>query len=233
MNDNIIVEVYNILSGHYPGIFRSNTSYGRSWWPADDTAEMMTGAILTQNTNWGNVEKALQNFKGKLSPLFILSCTHEELAAIIRPSGFFNQKTERLKLLMQWFESYGFDSSIIEQKSTATLRNELLAIKGIGRETADSILVYGFGKTSFVIDAYTRRIFSRLGLDVPKDYDEFRNIFEASLEESILIYDHYHGFLVEHAKRFCKKKPECTECPLQGICTFAERSQQRNLCGNY
>lgn len=218
MTKTTIPEVYNILSGKYTDIFRREVGYGLSWWPAKDVTEMMVGAILTQNTNWKNVEKALINFNDNLTPQFILSRTHDELVEIIRPSGFYNQKAERLKLLMEWFSTYHFDPSMVIKKDTKSLREELLAIKGVGRETADSILVYGFGKPSFVIDAYTKRIFSRLGFEVPKDYDAFRAMFEESVENNILTYDHYHGYIVEHAKEFCRKKPFCAACPLKQVC---------------
>jgi len=213
-NKEVLNAIFNKLKGYYGDISRRLAFYGPSWWPADEVVEIMVGAILTQNTNWRNVEKALANFNNNLTPHFILEASHEELIAIIRPSGFYNQKADRLKALMQWFSTYNFDVALLAEKQKDEIRNELLAIKGIGNETADSILVYALGKTSFVIDAYTRRIFSRVGIVVPKEYDEFQELLEKTLPMEIAIYDHYHGLIVEHAKRFCTKKPMCEGCPL-------------------
>lgn len=219
-NREIITAVYRKLKDHYGNISRRSAFYGPSWWPADEVVEIMVGTILTQNTNWRNVEKALANFNNNLSSHFILKTSHEELTTIIRPSGFYNQKADRLKALMQWFSTYNFNVDLLVEKQKDELRNELLAINGIGKETADSILVYALGKTSFVIDAYTRRIFSRVGIVVPREYDEFQELFEKTLPKEIVIYDYYHGLIVEHAKRFCTKKTMCEGCPLNNICQF-------------
>lgn len=192
------------------------------WWPAESAVEMMTGAVLTQNTAWSNVERAIAAFGGRLDARFILDAPHDELAAIIRPAGYYNIKAKRLKALMGWFGKYGFDVTAADGVSTDALRGELLAISGIGGETADSILVYAFGRTSFVIDAYTRRLMARLGHTLPEGYDPQRLWFEERLPRDIGIYNRFHALIVEHCKRFCvKTAPRCAECPLGGRCPRA------------
>ncbi len=221
--------VFSKLANFYKDIYRDGWGGKKSWWPADSAFEMMAGAILTQNTNWKNVEKALTNLGDKLQPRFILESSNEELAELIRPSGYHNQKALKLKALCTWFEKYDFDIEKATKAEKETLREELLQIKGVGKETADSILVYALNKTSFVIDAYTRRIFDRLGFNVPADYDEFRNIFEQSVPGNIKTYDYYHGLIVEHAKQFCTKIPQCRECPLHSICEKKESAIQSKM----
>lgn len=187
------------------------------WWPASDSYEMCVGAILTQNTSWSSVEKAIARFEGRLSPDFVLSVTDEELADIIRPSGFFNQKAERIRLLTEWLKGLGCtpEECIL---STEELRRQLLALRGVGRETADSILVYAFGRLSFVVDAYTRRLLSRLGYELPDDYDSIRHMFEKAIEPDINLYNNFHAVIVEQCKQHCLKKPRCEGCPLETVC---------------
>jgi endonuclease-3 related protein len=181
--------------------------YGdRKWWPCKSDFEMIVGAILTQNTNWQNVEKALANFGDKLTPEFISEISNEELAEIIKPSGYYNQKAIKLKALTEWFGRYNYDFDEIKKVELEPLRKELLAINGVGPETADSILVYALVKKSFVIDAYTRRIFSRVGLDVPKEYDDFRIMIETAVQSDLKVYNNYHAVIVAHATIFCKSK---------------------------
>lgn len=217
------------LSQHYGDIHRNGWGGKKSWWPANSAFEMMAGAILTQNTNWKNVEKALANVGGNLNPGFILETSDEELAELIRPSGYHNQKAKKLKALCRWFEKYDFEINKAMANDKSILRKELLNINGVGGETADGILVYALNKTSFVIDAYTRRIFSRIGFDVPKDYDVFREMFENAVPAYVETYDYYHGLIVEHAKAFCTKKPQCKSCPLNNICKKKEVSSQGTL----
>ncbi len=217
-----ISRIFSALSAHYGDIARADYGYGPSWWPAKSPFEMMVGAILTQNTSWKNVEKALDRFGDRLTPVFIRDCPGDVLADIIRPSGFFKQKALKLKALVAWFAGYGFDVDRIRERSTAALRAELLAINGVGPETADSILVYGLGKPSFVIDAYTRRIFSRLGFQPPDDYDAFRERMEGCVPDDLSSHDYYHGLIVEHAKAFCRKNPSCGICPLKSSCCYAQ-----------
>ncbi|MFA8450174.1 MAG: methylated-DNA--[protein]-cysteine S-methyltransferase [Bacteroidales bacterium] len=196
-----------------------NYEYGDlSWWPADSPFEVMVGAILGQNTSWTNVEKALANFKGKLNPEFIESIDIDALAQIIRPSGYYKQKAKKLKAFCSWFAKYNFQEEKVAIKDTEILRQELLNVYGVGPETADSIQLYAFNKATFVIDTYTRRIFSRIGLVVPKLYDDFRNLMQKHIKLDANIYNQYHGLIVEHAKRYCTKKPKCKECPLYTFC---------------
>jgi len=204
-----LMGIYNLLL----------TAYGpRKWWPAQTAFEMMGGAILTQNTTWNNVNKAIANFEDKLVPEFIETVPLEELAEIIRPSGFYNQKANSLKALTEWFKKYAYDLQKVKKVDGEILREELLAVKGIGRETADSILTYALDKPFFIIDTYTRRILSRLGYELPKTYDQVRLKIEANIPKDLYIYNEFHALLVEHAKRYCKKKPLCAECPLYFTC---------------
>lgn len=194
-------------------------AYGkRQWWPAQTPFEMMVGAILTQNTAWTNVEKAIANFGERLSPEYILSVSEEELASIIRPSGYYNQKAVKLKALAQWYAKYSFCIENARALEGNALREELLAVKGVGGETADSILTYALNKPFFVIDTYTKRIFHRLGYDIPGAYEEIRLQIEQSLPRDLYLYNEFHALIVEHAKRYCKKKPVCEGCPLETIC---------------
>lgn len=205
---------------------RLYNAYGElGWWPADSPFEVMVGAILTQNTNWRNVEKALVGLDGHLTPQRIREMDQEQLKDAIRPSGFYNQKTERLLRLAHWLEQYEDDLERINRKSTESLRQELLAINGIGRETADCILVYVFHRCSFVIDAYTRRIFERLGFNVPRTYDAFRQLIEEAIPKEVDIYNRYHGLIVECCKQHCRKTPLCEMCPLREICAYAKEKE--------
>ena len=204
-----LMSVYHTLFAHYGE---------QHWWPAKSAYEMMVGAILTQNTNWSNVEKALDNFKDRLTPQFVASIGSDELAEIIRPSGYYNQKAANLKSLTAWFMGYGCDVDTIKQKSGEALRHELLELRGVGRETADSILLYALDKPFFVIDTYTKRLFHRLGIDLPKTYDELRLLVEDALPHDLYLFNEYHGLIVQHAKHYCTKKPQCHGCPLNDVC---------------
>lgn len=193
--------------------------YGkRNWWPAQTPYEMMVGAILTQNTNWTNVEKAIVSMGDFLNPQAVLELTNEELAKLIHASGFHNMKAMKLKALTQWFEKYDFDIKRVKLLDGQLLRNELLSVKGVGKETADSILTYALDKPFFVIDAYTKRILHRLGFALPKEYDEIRTMIECKIPRDLYIYNEFHALIVQHAKEHCKKKPDCAACPLENIC---------------
>lgn len=229
LNQEKINLAFGELAKYYGNIHRNGWGGKKSWWPANSAFEMMVGAILTQNTNWKNVEQALTNLGDNLYPQFILKTEHETLASIIRPSGYHNQKAKKLKSLCSWFKKYNFDVEKASAVNLKTLRKELLAINGVGGETADGILVYALNKKSFVIDAYTRRIFSRLGFNVPKDYDEFRLMFENAVPRDVETYDYYHGLIVEHAKEFCTKTPQCKGCPLNNVCEKKEVINQTTL----
>lgn len=173
------------------------------WWPAHSDYEVVVGAILTQNTNWKNVEKAIVNLKNanKLNEKEILEIKINELEELIRPSGFYKQKAERLKLATnKWLELKNKKLSIEE------LRRELLSVKGIGKETADSIILYAFHKPIFVIDAYTRRFCKKYLEFESKEYDHYRALFESNLHKDVKLFKEYHALIVEWAKNNKKEK---------------------------
>ncbi|MRR09431.1 endonuclease III domain-containing protein [bacterium] len=188
------------------------------WWPGDTPFEVMAGAILTQNTNWRNVERAIANLKGAglLEPRRIGSATNARLPELVRPSGFFNQKAAYLREYCRYYvATYGADVERMRAVSTKRLREELLSLRGIGPETADSILLYALGKPVFVIDAYTRRVFSRHGvLDGRAPYRELQGRFMSRLPRSARLYNEYHALIVRLAKEHCRKTPICAGCPL-------------------
>ncbi len=191
------------------------------WWPGETPFEICIGAILTQNTAWINVEKAIVNLKrGKLlTPRKLLAADIETLEATLRPSGYFRQKTIRVRLFAQHLvDHYGGSVDRMAKRPLEELRPELLALKGIGPETADDILLYACGKPVFVVDAYTRRIFSRHGL-VPHDikYEDLRAFFERNMDNDVAYFKECHGLIVWTGKDFCKTKPNCTGCPLEPL----------------
>ncbi|MCB5271490.1 MAG: endonuclease [Candidatus Cloacimonetes bacterium] len=194
--------------------------YGRrnKWW-SESKDEIVIGAILTQNTNWLNVEKSLANLRAaeKLSLAALAEADAAEVAELIRPSGYHNKKSRVLIDLSQAISNYQGACSIVD------FRPWLLSLKGIGPETADSILLYGYQLPIFVIDAYTIRIFSRLGLCSARiTYHELQNWFMQHLPPETDLYREYHALLISHAKTFCLKKPKCAACPLKAICLFAK-----------
>ena len=191
------------------------------WWPADSTFEVIIGAILTQNTSWNNVEKALKNLKEKelLDPQKLYDVGEGLLARTIKPSGFFNIKAKRVKHFMQFlFEGYRGSIEKMFEKDLLSLREELLTVNGMGPETVDSILLYAGRKPVFVVDAYTKRIFTRHKL-VPEDarYGEVQGLFMDNLEHDVPLFNEYHALLVNVGKNFCKSKPRCEQCPLNGV----------------
>lgn len=199
-------------------------AYGPSnWWPGDSEFEMMVGAVLTQNTAWTNVEKAIANLRSAnlLSPKVIIDTRQMRLAKLIRPSGYFNVKAKRLRALCHWVNDRDGISNL-HRLSTAELRAALLEVHGVGPETADAILLYAFHRPVFVIDAYTRRIFSRLGLIMGTEaYETLRGVFEVALGEDTSLYNEYHALIVRHAKDTCRKKPLCQACCLAPVCSYA------------
>ncbi len=216
----------HIVRGIYKQLFES---HGRQdWWPADSPFEVMVGAVLTQNTAWTNVEKAINNLKTAncLDANAIVAMPNPQLAELIRPSGYFNLKAERLKNFCVWYVEQGQFQGL-QSMTTGCLRHSLLAIKGIGPETADDMLLYAFMRPVFVIDAYTRRTFSRLGLiKGDEDYEDLRHSFESVLGPDLEVFNEYHALIVRHGKLACTKKPDCGPCCLQALCpTYAESSQ--------
>jgi endonuclease-3 related protein len=189
------------------------------WWPGETPFEIITGAILTQNTSWSNVEKAIANLKaaGCLSPEALHRIDVAKLAELIRPAGYFNVKAKRLKNFIDWlFDGYGGELANLKSVGTDRLREELLAVKGIGRETADSILLYALDRPVFVVDAYTARITLRHRLIEPgADYEQLRQLFESNLLEDIRLFNEYHALLVRTGKEFCRPKARCSGCPLE------------------
>lgn len=178
----------------------------------------MVGAILTQNTAWGNVEMAMARFEGNLSPKFVRDIEIETLKEIIRPSGFFNQKAVYLKSLTSWYSKYSFDARQVRREPMARIRKELLAVKGVGPETADSILLYAFDFPSFVVDAYTTRLCERYPLDAGKNYKAMKQYFEYTFLPDATLYNSLHALVVTHAKTHCRKTPICAGCPLEEMC---------------
>lgn len=193
----------------------------QSWWPAETPFEVMIGAILTQNTNWKNVERAIDNLKqaGLMSPESIAECSHDKLAELIRPAGYFNVKADRLISFIGWFvKEYGGELERMFKEPPAKLRKKLLSVRGIGPETADSILLYAGGIPSFVVDAYTRRIFSRHGFCASNaGYDELKELFEYSLPRDPQRFNEYHALLVALGKDYCRPRPLCELCPVREV----------------
>ncbi len=205
--------------GYHPGDF----SYPRS---EMQRVEIAFGAILTQQASWKNAEKALKSLinHGLLDMEKILESEREKIEELIRPSGYFRQKAERILGFSSYvLENHGSLQRMFSQDIDA-LREELLSIKGIGKETADSIILYSAKKPIFVVDAYTYRIMERLGIIGRKDYDEVQELFHASLKRDLESYNEYHALLVELGKNFCRKKPFCADCPLKEICPYNKKS---------
>ena len=190
------------------------------WWPGDSPWEVCTGAVLTQNTSWNNVEKAIALMKsaGALDPCVVAELPVSELEALIRPSGFFRIKTRRLKNMAAWWLANVRDAKLPAVCSAAEWRRRLLEVNGIGPETADSILLYCFNQPVFVIDAYTRRIAARhfgTGPDIP--YHELQKLFMENLPVSAELFNEYHALLVRNAKECCRKNICIGDCPLRAI----------------
>ena len=197
----------------------------QSWWPADTPFEVMLGAILTQNTAWSNVEKALAGLKEicELTPEGVLSIAPDRLEAAIKPSGYFRQKADRLRGFSRFLtDRYGGDIAMMGPVPTPALREELLALHGIGPETADSILLYALNRAVFVVDAYTVRLFSRLGLCEEKvKYNDVQNLFMENLGHDARMFNEYHALIVTHCKQRCSKRgPECVDCSLFDFCKW-------------
>lgn len=193
--------------------------YGKQyWWPGETPDEIIIGAILTQNTNWSNVEKAIKKLKYNCvcDLKSIIEIDLFMLADLIMPAGFFNIKAQRLKDVALELYNKNF-----EQMDTELFRAYLLSIKGIGPETADSILLYAYNRVSFVIDSYTMRLAKRMGFGWEKIYyDELKQIFEDNLPRDVILYNEFHALIVKNAKLACKTKPDCVMCPLKEICAL-------------
>jgi endonuclease-3 related protein len=195
------------------------------WWPAEGPFEVIVGAILTQSAAWGNVEKAMANLKQAeaLSSAKLRRLQLPRLAKMVHPCGYYNAKALKLKSFAFWLGNhYDDDLDHLFAVNTDDLRQQLLSVHGIGRETADSILLYAAGKPVFVIDAYTRRILSRIGLVPGKDsYDGYQAFFMEHLPADAAMFNEYHALLVRLGKDFCRRRPLCPQCCLEDMCQSA------------
>jgi endonuclease-3 related protein len=208
----VLMEIYNLL---FSALGPQN------WWPAETELEMMVGAILTQNTNWNNVEKAIQNLKEKdlLSIKGLSQIPASILAGYIRSAGYYNIKAKRLKNLIKFIEDkYNGDIDRLLSLDTDTIRKELLSVKGIGMETADSIILYGAGRPIFVVDTYTHRILTRHNLiEEEAGYNDLQLAFMDNLPNDAELFQEFHALIVKTGKDFCRKRPLCPNCPLEGL----------------
>jgi len=208
---NKVYEIYDILLGYFGP---------QGWWPGDSPFEIMVGAVLTQNTNWTNVSRAIDNLKkdSLLSFEMLHGLPVEILAQKIQPAGYFNLKAARLKNLLNFIaREYVGSLDKLFAVDMHTLREQIMTVKGIGPETADSILLYAGNKPVFVVDAYTHRIFARHNIIAEEDgYYEIQEFFALSLPEDVELFNQYHALIVRLGKEFCKKsKPLCSGCPLE------------------
>ncbi len=192
------------------------------WWPGESPFEVMVGAILTQNTNWANVEKAIINLKSNklLKPAKLHNISQKQLAKLIKPAGYYNIKAKRLKNLLDFFIGrYDADIKKISKPAIDKIRQELLSVNGIGQETADSIILYALNKPVFVVDAYTKRMLARHHL-IPEnaDYKQVQELFMQNLKKNVKLFNEYHALIVKLGKDYCRKtKPKCDICPLKGL----------------
>jgi len=193
----------------------------QGWWPGEGPLEICIGAILTQNTNWKNVERAIANLRagGCMSISALCSREQAELAELIRPAGYFNVKAKRIKnFAAAVAASFADDIEAFLDRPVAALRADLLEINGIGPETADSIILYAAGKPSFVVDTYTYRVLVRHGVISPEDdYDAIKDLMEGSLPDDVDLWNDYHAQLVAVGKTYCRPRPRCEDCPLESF----------------
>ncbi len=199
--------------------------YGpQHWWPGETPFEIIVGAVLTQSAAWTNVEKAIGEIKaaGALTPQAMHCLPEERLAELVPASGYYNAKARKLKAITGWIEQYGYDLDKAFARGVPELRAELLTVYGVGEETADSILLYAAGKPVFVIDAYTRRVVSRLGLPISGGgYQAYQALFMDNLPEDAPLFNEYHALLVRLGKEACRKRPLCAGCCLNQQCSLA------------
>ena len=212
MTSDTLTEIYRLLSGRFGP---------QHWWPGETRFEIIIGASLTQNTTWANVEKAIANLKSAdcLSAEGLYNLDVSRLAELIRPAGYYNIKAKRLKNFLRWlFEDYDGELTKLESLAIDRLRAELLAVKGVGAETADSILLYAFNREVFVVDAYTARVACRHGLIEPgADYEQLRELFESNLPSDVKLFNEFHALLVRVGKDYCRRKAKCCGCPVEKL----------------
>ena len=218
----LLTDIYKILHNHFGPQY---------WWPGDTPFEIAVGAILTQNTNWQNVEKAINNLKneGALNAHILYGMPHEKLAPLIRQAGYFNVKTRRLKNFLNFLSNHYKGSMKGMRKEDAdTLRKALLGVNGIGPETADSILLYALEKPVFVIDAYTKRILHRHNIVSEKaTYHELQELFHRNLPSDADMFNEYHALFVMLGKHYCRPRPICEGCPLEGMPASSEKKKRQ------
>ena len=206
-----LLAIHRRLSEHY-GLLH--------WWPAESRFEVIVGAVLTQNTAWGNVEKAIANLKaaGVMEAGALRALAPEELATLIRSAGTFTVKAKRLRALLDWL---GDDWPARLAGDTEAVRQALLSVSGVGEETADAILLYAAGHATFVVDAYTRRILERVGV-IPevRTYQGYRELFMGHLPADAALFNEYHAQLVQLGEDYCRKAPRCAGCPLRDGCAL-------------
>jgi endonuclease-3 related protein len=201
----------------------------QGWWPGETRFEIIVGAILTQNTSWKNVEKAINNLRreGLLDARAIYHANELQLQKMLKPTGYYRIKTKRLKSFVEFlYRTYSGHLDRLLDQPPEKLRRELLSVNGIGRETADSIILYAAEKPQFVVDAYTRRIFQRLGLiREGLSYDEIKNFFEDNLPKDVLLFNEFHALIVRLGKEICRaRNPLCALCPLADLCAFYKKA---------
>jgi endonuclease III related protein len=210
-----LLKIYKLLNDYFGDLH---------WWPADEPFEVMVGAILTQNTAWTNVEKAIEALREKrlLTPVALFHIPEDELAQIIRPSGYYHLKAKRMKAYVRFFmEEYSGSVESMRAEKLPRLRNKLIGVQGVGPETADSILLYACQKPVFVVDAYTKRIILRHGIiGDDADYQEIQKLFMNYLQPDVPLFNQFHALIVNAGKTFCRKEPKCATCPLAGMQTI-------------
>ncbi|MBI5789245.1 MAG: endonuclease III domain-containing protein [Candidatus Schekmanbacteria bacterium] len=208
MKDKLLT-IFNKMHNHFGDLH---------WWPADTPFEVIIGAILTQNTAWTNVEKAIANLKNSrlMDYAGLKTAKEEELSPLIRPAGYYNQKAKKIKNFIRFLEQdYTGDLDGLKKESLGVAREKLLKVHGVGPETADSILLYALEKPIFVVDAYTKRIFSRHGfLPQMADYHFVQDFFMEHLPQDVKLFNEYHAQIVYTGKNFCRSKQMCEGCPL-------------------
>ncbi|MCX8123665.1 MAG: endonuclease [Spirochaetes bacterium] len=209
---HILKRVYQQLLSHYGP---------QHWWPAETSFEVTIGAILAQNISWANAAKAVENLKKHklLSPQALYKKSAGAIAPYITSSGYYNQKAGAIAAFLHWFKQYDFSFESLQRLPTDTLRKELLSLPRIGPETCDSILLYALNRKIFVVDAYTKRIFTRFGiLTGNEDYMAIQEFFHKNFEGTVQDYNEYHALIVKHGKDVCTKKPHCDKCCIAQVC---------------
>lgn len=223
-----LLEIYRLL----------RESFGhRNWWPADSAFEVVIGAILTQNVSWKNASRAIDGLKqaSMLDPVALHDSAAEDIAPLIKPSRFYNMKALKVKNFMDfYFKEYGCDMGSMFAESPDILRKKLLAIKGLGQETVDSILLYACDMPAFVVDAYTKRIFQRYGIFKKEpSYEEVRRYFTENLPEDVALYNDFHAQIVHLGNSICKTRPLCGSCPIAVVngskCLFTKTTVHKTL----